>query len=116
MTKGKIVNKQTGLEILGEKSSNVLENDRIFWFAIEGAPTTKPWFKSVYEFIEDKPTPYEQYKALKPGQKFRLREGDSFARIKLDDTTFARHGVSWTFQRAQDWLDDDSVNVEAVDD
>lgn len=90
MTKGKIVNKQTGLEIPGTRTE--AGNKMYFWFSIDGDETPKLWYHSIYEFIEDKPSTYEQYLALKPGARFTLSGKGGrvdIPRIKLDDDTYA---------------------------
>jgi hypothetical protein len=87
MTKGKVVNKQTGLEIPGFLTNQL---DRYFWFTIDGDDDNiRSFDNNSWDFIEDKPSAYEQYLALKPGTRFVLDNQTEYARIKLDDTHYA---------------------------
>lgn len=90
MTKGKIVNKQTGLEIPGDIW--VRSMDRI-QFLIAGDHEVKTFARSAWDFIEDQPSAYEQFLALKQGARFTINEDgkpiDNTTRIKLDDDTYA---------------------------
>jgi hypothetical protein len=86
MTKGKVVNKQTGLEITGFLTNQL---DRYFWFTIDGDDDNiRSFDNNSWDFIEDKPSAYEQYVALKPGTRFVLDAQTEYTRIKLDDTHY----------------------------
>jgi hypothetical protein len=93
VTKGKLLNKQTGLEIHGEIEPDT-DGLSHFGFMIDGTIEYVLDFRSdEWDFIEDKPSAYEQYVALKPGTRFLVNQSgkpiDSVVRIKLDDDTYA---------------------------
>jgi hypothetical protein len=109
MTKGKIVNKQTGLEIHGDIWVQYIDKIQ---FLIDGDYEAKSFAKSLWEFIEDKPSTYEQYLALKPGARFTVSGTggpvDDISRIKLDDDTYAfAYG-----EESGEWSINDALNFD----
>lgn len=114
MTKGKIVNKQTGLEIPAEESRGY---PNYFFATIEGDTMPRIWYTPVWDFIEDKPSAYEQFLSFKPGQRFAIWD-DDVVRIKLDNSTYAAHyeDGSWEilFKLNPNWFNK-SDTLEAID-
>lgn len=91
MTRGTITNKTTGQTLTGEAiSTSGGQSVSASWgFKIDGTAWSTIFYMEEWDFIEYKPSAYEQYLALKPGTRFVLDDQTEYARIKLDDTHYA---------------------------
>ena len=116
MTRGTLTNKKTGQTLTGDRQGADTQG---WYFYIDGTTVNNYFYSRDWDFIEDKPSAYDQYLALKPGTRFTL-VSDGQMRMKLDDSHYAKPfskswGDGWdTFPITPSWFGDDD-EIEKVD-
>jgi hypothetical protein len=93
MTKGKVVNKQTGLEITGFLTNQL---DRYFWFTIDGDDDNiRSFDNNSWDFIEDRARISDQMYALPIGEKFTTnfwKDSGYYVRVSDSHVAYISYG------------------------